>query len=590
MERTETRIGYAVKLCKYIHGMKKYLIFSVLFNLLFKLTPIVIGLITAYMINAAVLGDTRYIWQTLAEIGGLIILSAVFAYLDVLVSHDMAYRILAQLRNTAYDKIDELAPAAMEGEHSAALTSIVLEDVEQLEWFYAHVIGQLIVAVIIPAAALIFLGWCSPVLPLVLVPFILLLIGIPVLSAKKANIQGVFVKQTYARLNAQIVDGTQGMKDIISFGWQDTFFARFKKALGANQKAQMDYAVRSGEESRRFQLVMGLGSLCGEIAAAILAVSGQMEAVWLIPVFQLCGAIFVPLQDALTMSTNYGLIFGAAKRLFHLLESSPAVKDTPDSSRLILQEKEPVTVTFENVNFTYPSEKDSACEPVLKNLNFSFCTGETVALVGASGSGKTTVSRLLQRFWDVDGGTISINGVDIRKLRLASLRDLITVVPQEVYLFHLSVTENLRLAKENASMQEIERAAKEAQADGFIRRLPKGYDTLLGERGLRLSGGEKQRISIAQAFLKNSPVLVLDEASANLDSETERQVNLAVNRLKKGRATMIIAHRVSTIQSADRILVLHNGAVEAEGNYEELMERCAYFRKLVGGGEYEKGS
>ncbi|MDO5425521.1 MAG: ABC transporter ATP-binding protein [Eubacteriales bacterium] len=586
MERTITRAGYVLRLCRYIKGMKIYLALSVLFNLLFKLTPIVIGLVTAYLINAAVLGDIRYLWQTFAVICALIVLSAIFAYLDVLVSHDMAYRILAQLRDTAYDKIDELAPAAMEGEHSAALTSIVLEDVEQLEWFYAHVIGQLIVAIVIPSAALLFLGYCSPVLPLALIPFIVLMVAVPVFFAKKANTQGVNVKECYAELNARIVDGVQGMKDIISFGWQDTFFARFEKALRAHQDAQMAYAVRSGEESRRFLLVMGLGSLCGELTAAILTVTGRLDAVWLIPVFQLCGAIFGPLQDALTMSTNYGLIFGAAKRLFHLLERKPAVQDTPDSREMHLKNEEPVTVAFENVGFAYPSESENACEPVLKNFSFSFSTGETVALVGASGSGKTTVSRLLQRFWDVDGGSIRINGTDIRNVKLDSLRDLITVVPQEVYLFHLSVTENLRLAKADASMEEIEEAAKAAQADAFIHRLPKGYDTLLGERGLRLSGGEKQRISIAQAFLKNAPVLVLDEASANLDSETERQVNLAVNRLKKGRATLVIAHRVSTIKSADRIIVLHDGIAEAEGTYAELMEQCAYFRRLVGGEDY----
>lgn len=582
MEQSIGRVGYAVKLGRYIHGLKRYLFLSVLFHLLFKLTPIGIGLMTAYMINSAVLGNVRGIWQKLVMVGALAVCSAGFAYLDILVSHDMAYRILAQLRCTAYDKIDELAPSAMEGKHSGALTSIVLEDVEQLEWFYAHVIGQLIVAVLIPVMALGVLWYCSPVLPGVLIPFMILMASTGFASSKKANEQGVAVKKAYADLNARIVDGTQGMKDIISFHWQETFFQRFWSALRLHQKAQMDYAVRSGKETRRFQLIIGAGSLCGEAAAAVLVLRGKLEPAMLVPVFQLCSALFLPLQDAMAMSTNYGLIFGAAKRLFDLLESKPAVEEEPGARKIEGTKKLPATVAFEHVGFSYSPEE----APVLKDISFSFSTGETVALVGASGSGKTTISRLLQRFWDVDSGRILVNGLDIRDAELKSLRKIVTVVPQEVYLFNLSVVENLRMARADASMEEIRRAAKEAQADEFISKLPQGYDTLVGERGLRLSGGEKQRLSIAQAFLKDSPVLVLDEASANLDSKTERQINEAIRGLKKGRATLVIAHRVSTIKNADCVLVLRNGAVEAEGTFETLMERCPYFRELVGGEEY----
>lgn len=582
MKEKQSRIGYAVRLSIYIKGMKKYLFLSVLFNFLFKIAPIVTSLITSYMVSSVIVGNVDFLGRNLVVVGALVLCSAVFAYLDVMVSHDMTYRILAQLRGIAYDKIDELSPAALEGKHSAALTNTVLEDVEQLEWFYAHVIGQLIVAVTIPVLALVLLGICSPILPCVLLPFILMMVCMPLLSSGKANTQGAAVKKTYADLSEQVVDGTQGIKDIISFGWQDSFFRRFRAALRAHQDAQMGYAVRSGEENGRMQLLIGLGALCGEIAAAYLVASGSLTAAMLVPVFQLCSAIFIPLQDALSMSTNYGLIFGAAKRLFELLESKAAVKETDGAVQAKVREGEKIVVSFEHVAFTYPSGE----MPVLKDVSFSFSTGETVALVGTSGSGKTTVSRLLQRFWDVDSGKITVNGIDLKQIKLDSLRDIVTVVPQEVYLFCLNVAENLRLAKQDATEEEIVKAACAAQADGFIRRLPQGYDTLLGERGLRLSGGERQRLSIAQAFLKNSPVLILDEASANLDSETERQVNEAVNSLKKGRATMVIAHRLSTIKNADRILVLHGGVIEAEGTYEELLERNTYFKELVGGGPY----
>ena len=188
----------------------------------------------------------------------------------------------------------------------------------------------------------------------------------------------------------------------------------------------------------------------------------------------------------------------------------------------------------------------------------------------------------MQRFWDVQGGSISINGIDIRELSLYALRSAVTVVPQEVYLFNVSVEENLRLAKADASKEEIIKACKQAQADEFIRKLPQGYNTVLGERGLRLSGGERQRLSIAQAILKDAPVLVLDEASANLDAENEKLINRAINQLKKGRATLVIAHRISTIRSADRIVLLEGGKVLAQGTYAKLMDSCPYFSQLIG--------
>lgn len=268
-----------------------------------------------------------------------------------------------------------------------------------------------------------------------------------------------------------------------------------------------------------------------------------------------------------------------------LFAEEPKVHDT--GKRRLACAEGPMAVSFEDVRFAYPAAKGEAeNQPVLQGLRFAFQTGETVALVGASGSGKSTAARLLQRFWDVDGGSIRINGTDVRELTLESLRALVTVVPQDVYLFNVSVRENLRLARLEATDAEVRGAAQHAQAEAFIDRLPEGYDTLIGERGLRLSGGEKQRLSIAQAFLKNAPVLVLDEASANLDAENERLINQAVQHLKKGRATLVIAHRISTIRSADRIIAVKDGQVLAEGTYAQLMETCPYFRRLIGN-EYE---
>ena len=580
MKREKTRIGYAIQLSRYIKGFHLYLLGAIFCNMAFKVLPLLMGLVTSYLVSSVLLGETSQVVSLLITAGVLVVLTSVFSYLDVQVSHDMAYRILTQLRDKCYDKLDVLAPAATMGQRSGDMISIILGDVETLEWFYAHTIGQLVVAVVVPTAALVFMGIISWYLPIIIIPFIVLLVLVPQKSANEADTQGTAVKTTTGILNSIIVDGVQGIKDIISFRWQQEYFNRFFSANKEYSDASIAYAKRRGNESRSISLIMESAALVVDVVTILLVVSGKIPVLWLMPIFVLSSAIFSPIQDALAMSTNYGLIFGAAKRVIDLFEMAPMVEDT---GKEFFQADDEVEITFDNVKFTYPGISDDQNNPpVLKGLSFSFHTGETVALVGASGSGKTTAARLLQRFWDVDDGTISVNGKDIRELSLDSLRNTVTVVPQDVYLFNITVKENLRLAKLSATEEEIRNAASEARADEFIRKLPNGFDTPIGERGLRLSGGEKQRLSIAQAFLKNSPVLVLDEASANLDAENERLINQAVAHLKKGRATLVIAHRISTIRSADRIVVVKDGKALAEGTYGDLIENCPDFRQLIG--------
>ena len=356
-------------------------------------------------------------------------------------------------------------------------------------------------------------------------------------------------------------------------------------------------------QSQLLSFLILTASFAVTIVAALLVKRGRLSPLWFLPVLTLSSAFLSPITDALNMSTQYGLIFAAAKRLFNLLLTEPEVYDTgvktvedvmaagkvdgvENANGAGKSTGTEMRITFENVVFTYPQHDAEKQNPkVLNGLSFTVKTGETLALVGRSGSGKTTTARLLQRLRELDAGAITINGIDIRELRLKALRDIITVIPQDVYLFNTTIEENLRLAKRDASFQEIQAAATQAQAASFIEQLPDGYGTVIGERALKLSGGEKARLAIAQAFLKNSPVLVLDEASANLDSENESKINEAVTQLKKGRITLAIAHRLSTIKAADRIIVLKDGRVEAEGSFPHLMQSSAYFRELIGEGD-----
>lgn len=581
MKPKNERLNAVIALSKQIKGFRLYLAFGILCNLLFKLIPLLSSLVASYMVGSVLFGQAERTRTLLIVSAILVVLTAGFSYLDVLVGHDIAYRILAKLRNACYAQLDWLAPAAMQGKRSGDMINIVLNDVEQLEWFYAHTIGQIIVAIIIPTSALIFMGMFSWILPVVMLCFIALMLWVSLRQSKHADEQGAAVKKEAGVLNAISVDGVQGMKDIISFGWQKTYFRRFFAANKRYTDANMSYTIRRSNETRLNTLVIGIASLVETLIAIFLVKQGVIPAIWFAPLLILFSGVFIPISEALLMSANYGLILGAAQRVLGLMQAELIVKDEGKINEVPPAKK--TEVVFRNVSFTYPAEVGKAQEPpVLFNCDFSFATGETVALVGASGSGKTTAARLLQRFWDVQGGSISINGTDIRKLRLSALREAVTVVPQEVYLFNMSVEDNLRLAKEGASKEEIVKACRQAQADIFIRKLPQGYNTVLGERGLRLSGGERQRLSIAQAILKDAPILVLDEASANLDAENEKLINKAIHELKQGRATLVIAHRISTIRSADRIVVLEGGKALAQGTYDELMESCQYFRQLIG--------
>jgi ATP-binding cassette subfamily C protein CydC len=273
------------------------------------------------------------------------------------------------------------------------------------------------------------------------------------------------------------------------------------------------------------------------------------------------------------MGRNFGIILAAADRVFRVLESKPVVEDRGRES---IQGLRPV-IDFQRVSFRYGENLPL----ILNDVSFQVREGETVALVGDSGVGKTTCINLLQRFWDVQEGRIAIDSADIRDLPLEQLRTLITTVPQEIYLFNMSLWDNIRLGKPDASDAEVEEAARAALIHDFILGLPDGYDTSAGERGLQLSGGQKQRIAIARAILKDAPILILDEAMSSLDTENERLVQASLNNLRRGRTTLIVAHRLSTFRNADSLVVLKDGQVEEIGSHEELVQKKGYYSRFI---------
>jgi ABC-type multidrug transport system fused ATPase/permease subunit len=282
--------------------------------------------------------------------------------------------------------------------------------------------------------------------------------------------------------------------------------------------------------------------------------------------------MYQPIKNFSQLNSTIQQSVSASERVFEILDEEVKVLDLPDAKTLDTFSND---ITYKNVSFEYEENK-----PILKNINLNIKKGQTVAFVGASGSGKSTIANLILRFYDVNSGEILIDGMDIRNLTLESLRDKIGVVSQDVFLFNDSIRYNIAYGKLDATDEEIEIAAKAANAHKFISKMPDGYNTLIGERGMKLSGGEKQRIAIARAMLKNPPILVLDEATSALDSESEKLVQEAIETLMKNRTVILIAHRLSTVINADQIIVIDKGTIAEVGKHQELLDRNGIYTKL----------
>ena len=311
------------------------------------------------------------------------------------------------------------------------------------------------------------------------------------------------------------------------------------------------------------------------VVGGVLINKGLMTFGELVAFFLYVGLFMKPLMQLLGFSEMYQRGMAGFKRFYELLQEKPEIIDTPDAVECASCKG---SIDFENVSFGYEDGR-----PIIKNLTLHIAPGETVAFVGATGAGKTTIASLLLRFYEPQGGRILLDGKDIRAFTQESLRRQIGLVQQDVFLFGDSVRYNIAYAKPEADEQAVERAAQSAAADSFIRQLPHGYDTEIGERGVKLSGGQKQRIAIARVFLKNPPVVVLDEATSALDNITEQQIQGELDKLAVGRTTLIIAHRLSTIRHADKIVVLQNGNVVESGTHEELLAKQGEYFKLYKG-------
>lgn len=375
-------------------------------------------------------------------------------------------------------------------------------------------------------------------------------------------------------MNSKLQETLSGIRVIRAFATEKQEIHNFKKISLELKKVVMKtvgYNAKSNSVSEALNYVMmAILLLFGgyRILRGRVFTTGDF-----LTIMSAIGSMYTPVRRSANIYNSLSTNIPSIGRIFEILDVVPEIADAPDCVNF---EEFKSDITFENADFSY---KDSD-EKVLKNINLVAKKGETVALVGNSGGGKSTLVNLIPRFFDVTGGKITIDGIDVKNYKIKSLRKKIGIVPQETFLFGGTILENIRYANQNASVEEVIEAAKKANAHEFIEKLEQGYETEIGERGIKLSGGQKQRISIARAILENPQILILDEATSALDNESEQLVQDALEKLMKGKTTFVIAHRLSTIINSDKIVVIQQGEIRETGTHEELLNKDGIYKSL----------
>jgi thiol reductant ABC exporter CydC subunit len=496
-----------------------------------------------------------------------------FRYLERYVSHDVTFRLLARLRVWFYRALEPLAPARLMEYRSGDLLARIVADIETLENVYLRAIAPPVVAVLVALLATVLIGSFDPWLAVPLLLFLLLAgAGLPALARILGRGAGRRMVQVRAELNSALVDGVQGVADLLSLGGEKRHLAGIR-ALGRELgDLQGRMASIGGLHNALTGLLMNLATMSILAVAIRLVGEGRLDGIYLALLILAVMSSFeavLPLPQAFQYLENS---LEAARRLLQVVDAKPAASDPAAS----LPVPDKYSLHVEDLRFAYQAGEP----PALDGIRFDLPQGGQLAVVGPSGAGKSTLIHLLLRFWDYQGGQILLGGQELRQYAQEQVRQLVAVVSQHTHLFNSTVRDNLLLARPEATDEELVRAARQAQIHDFIQSLPQGYDTWIGEQGLRLSGGQRQRLAIARAILKDAPILFLDEPTANLDALTERQILEALGSLMALRTSLVVTHRLVGLEAADEILVLRAGRVVERGRHADLVQMGGLYRRM----------
>jgi len=496
----------------------------------------------------------------------------VLRFVSMYVSHIAAWKFVGELTLKVYDKYQELSMRYYQDKQTGQLMSRMVNDTRLLEVLIAHSLPDLITNVLVIIGVAIMIFMIDPflaLLTLIPVPFV---VFVSSFFSKKVAPLFRINQEVLGDLNGVLQDNLSGMKEIQAFGKENYEHEKMLK----NTDYYSFVNIRANKANAIFhpsvEFLTSLGTVIVVGVGGMLAMNGQVSTSDIVGFFVYLSLFYQPLAILARLVEDVQTSLAGARRVAEVLDSESEIQQSPDAYDL---ENIEGNISFENVSFDYING-----EHVLNDISFSVKKGEMIALVGPTGVGKTTIVSLLERFYDPLAGRVCIDGHDIKDVTLQSLRKNISLVLQDVFLFNGTIEENIAYGVENCTREDVIAAAKAASADDFISKMPKGYDTMVGERGVRLSGGQKQRIAIARAVLRNTPILVLDEATSSVDTETEANIQSAIENLAGSRTIIVIAHRLSTVMRADNIVVLEKGKIVEEGSHNELFEKNGLYAKM----------
>ena len=622
-----------------------------------------IGVGVASALAVAAVKQDEPFTQYLVVLAIIAPLAGVLHWLESWFAHDMAFRMLAEMRIALYEKLDRLAPAYLVRRRTGDLVGMATHDVELVEYFFAHTVAPFFVAVLVPAVVLGTLGWFGWPMALVLAPFLAVVALSPFFARHRIDVLGSRAREAFGDMNAHAVDTIQGLAEIVAFQRTGARAAEFVARIERHTGLRLPFFSDLTRQTAILEAATGLGGLVVVATGAHLVGAGSLEPAILPMLVLLAMSAFLPVSEIAHIGRQLADTLGATRRLYAVHNEVEAVRDGPgvdahpragraaeggvtvlrprgvgpldpegaardgakrpaagpapapamvdghgvaasptpgrgapsravvDAAHDAVQDQHSfaprigaswhgsgIEIEVRDVSFSYFGNRRLA----LDGATFTVPAGTTLALVGPSGAGKTTAAHLLMRFWDPGSGVIRFDGHDLREYRLDDLRDRVALVSQDTYLFNETLRTNILLAKPEATEDELGDAVRRASLDAFVEALPEGLETRVGERGVRLSGGQRQRVAIARAFLKDAPVLILDEATSHLDAVNEQAVRHALGALMSDRTTIVIAHRLSTVRNAERIVVLDAGRTEEAGSHDELLARGGLYSRLVG--------
>ncbi|QBK26336.1 ABC transporter ATP-binding protein [Ureibacillus thermophilus] len=515
-------------------------------------------------------------WGKIVQVSILLLLvyllSTLMNFVVNYLGHKLGINIETDMRRDLFNHIQKQSFKFFDNTKTGHIMSRITNDLFDIGEFAHHGPEDFFIAMMTFVGAFVIMFQINPTLALIALVFMPFLIWLVTYCNTKMNNAWKEMYSKIADVNARVEDSVSGIRVVKAFTNEEFEMKRFREQNSFFRAAKLyAYKVMAGTHSSIYFMTRLL-TLVILVVGAWLSYNGKLSYGELVSFVLYTNVLIKPVDKISALLELYPKGMAGFKRFRELLSQEPEIKDRKNAIAVPHLEG---NISFHNVSFQYDETKS-----VLKNISFDIEAGQTIAFVGPSGAGKTTICSLIPRFYDVNEGSITIDGIDIRDMTQTSLREQIGIVQQDVFLFTGTIRENIEYGRLGASFEEIKAAAEKAHLKEFIESLPDGYDTQIGERGLKLSGGQKQRLAIARMFLKNPPILILDEATSALDTETEMLIQKSLNELTKNRTTLVIAHRLATIRNADKIFVVTDNGIVEQGTYEELLALNGVFANL----------